>query len=181
MKLVLIYGAPGVGKLTTAKALAALTGFRLFHNHLAFDLARSIFDFPSTPFGELAQKVRLTAFEAAGRARLAGLISTFVYAAPEDDRFLSSLIEVVGKEEGEVLFVRLHCDAATHEQRVVAPDREAFHKITGVDELRGALRRWNLRATIPFGESLEIDNSQLGPEQVARQIAARLSLPVAET
>lgn len=35
MKLV-IYGMPGVGKLTTAKALATLTGLRPFHNHLSF-------------------------------------------------------------------------------------------------------------------------------------------------
>ena len=42
MKLVVIYGAPGVGKLTTAKALAELTGFRLFHNHLSFDLVSAV-------------------------------------------------------------------------------------------------------------------------------------------
>jgi len=30
VRLVVIYGAPAVGKLTTARALAALTGFKLF-------------------------------------------------------------------------------------------------------------------------------------------------------
>ncbi len=34
MRLVFIYGPPGVGKLTVARELAALTGFKLFHNHL---------------------------------------------------------------------------------------------------------------------------------------------------
>ena len=38
MKLVFMYGGPGVGNLTTAQALAALTGFKLFHNHLSFNL-----------------------------------------------------------------------------------------------------------------------------------------------
>jgi len=47
VKLVLIYGAPGVGKLTTAQA---------------------IFDFPSPQFLELAGTIRLAAFEAAARA-----------------------------------------------------------------------------------------------------------------
>jgi hypothetical protein len=180
VKLVFIYGAPGVGKLTTAKALAALTGFRLFHNHLAFDLASAIFDFPSPPFGELAGKVRLATFEAAARAKLPGLISTFVYASPDDDPFVSSVIDAVEKEQGEVLFVRLHCDAATHEQRVLAPERQTFGKITSVAKLRGALERWNLSAPMPFGDSLEIDNSKLGAEPVARQIAARFSLPFAK-
>jgi len=65
MKLVTLYGAPGVGKLTTARALAAQTGFRLFHNHLTFDLVKSLFEFPSPPFGRLAERIRLSAFEAA--------------------------------------------------------------------------------------------------------------------
>jgi hypothetical protein len=180
VKLVLIYGAPGVGKLTTARALAAITGYRLFHNHLAFDLARSIFDFPSPPFGELAEKVRLATFEAAARARLPGLIFTFVYAAPDDDRFIGRVVDTVRKEGGEVLFVRLYCDATTHEQRVLAPDRKAFGKITSVDDLRAALQRWNLGATIPFGASLEIENSSLRADQVAGRIAERFSLPGAK-
>ncbi|HET9923983.1 MAG TPA: hypothetical protein VFS98_07675 [Methylomirabilota bacterium] len=66
MKLVVIHGAPGVGKLTTARALAALTGFRVFHNHLTFDLAKAIFDFPTPPFVRLAAAVRLATREGAG-------------------------------------------------------------------------------------------------------------------
>lgn len=176
MKLIFIYGAPGVGKLTTAKALAALTGFKLFHNHLAFDLAKSIFDFPSPPFGELSGKVRLAAFEAAARAKLPGLIFTFVYAAPDDDIFVAKVIDAVEKERGEIHFVRLHCDAATHEQRVLAPERQAFGKITSVDGLRGAQARWNLTSAVPLRESLEIDNSALSAELAARRIAERFSL-----
>ena len=34
MKLVFIYGPPAVGKLTVAKELAALTGFKVFHNQV---------------------------------------------------------------------------------------------------------------------------------------------------
>lgn len=177
MKLVLIYGAPGVGKLTTAKALADLTGFRLFHNHLAFDLAKSIFDFPSAPFSQLSEKVRLAAFEAAARAQLRGLIFTFVYAAPDDDGFVARVIEAVEKERGEVLFVRLHCNPATHEQRVLEPERKVFAKVNSVEQLRRAQARWNLTSAVPLRESLEIDNSALSAEVAARRIAERFSLP----
>jgi hypothetical protein len=52
---VFIYGAPAVGKLTTAREVAGLTGFRLFHNHVAFDFAKSLFDFPSPPFRQLME------------------------------------------------------------------------------------------------------------------------------
>jgi hypothetical protein len=179
MKLVLIYGAPGVGKLTTARALAALTGFRLFHNHLVFDLASAIFEFPSTPFMELAGQVRFAVFEAAAREGVAGLIVTFVYAEPDDDPFVRKVIRVVEGHGGQVDLVRLICAQATHEERVLAAERKSFGKITSVEQLREAMARWNLGAAVPFRPSLEIDNSALGAERVARQIAERLFLPVA--
>jgi hypothetical protein len=61
---------------------------------------------------------------------------------------------------------------------VLAPQRKAFGKITSVDDLRAALQRWNLGATIALGEGVEIDNSKLDAEQVAREIAQRFALPV---
>jgi hypothetical protein len=179
VKLVLIYGAPGVGKLTTARALAALTEFRLFHNHLVFDLAKAIFEFPSTPFMKLAEKVRFAVFEAAAREGVAGLIVTFVYAQPDDDPFVRKVIEVVEGYGGQVELVRLTCARSVHEERVLAPERNSFGKITSVAQ-RDAMTRWNLAAAVPFRPSLEIDNSELGAERVARQIAERLSLPFAK-
>ena len=50
MKLLFLHGAPAVGKLTVARDLAALTGLRLFHNHLTVDLVSSLFAFGSEPF-----------------------------------------------------------------------------------------------------------------------------------
>ena len=42
MKLLIIYGPPAVGKLTTAKKLSEITGYCAFHSHLAIDLVSSI-------------------------------------------------------------------------------------------------------------------------------------------
>jgi hypothetical protein len=178
MKLVFIYGMPGVGKLTTAKALATLTGIRLFHNHLSVDLVKATFDFPTPPFGRLAETVRLATFEAAAREGLPGLIFTCVYAAPEDDGFVEKTISVVERHGGEVAFVRLCCAPGINEQRVIGEDRRAFGKITSVDALRGMQTRWRLNEVIPFQDSLEIDNSVLDPDESARRIAAHFSLPV---
>jgi DNA polymerase III delta prime subunit len=176
MKLLTLYGAPGVGKLTTAKALAEQTGFKLFHNHLTFDLVRSLFEFPSLPFGKLAERIRLSAFEAAADAGLRGVIFTLVYAAPDDDPFLHKLLDAVEGRGGQVLFVRLQCDAATHEHRVNAPERERFGKIVGAKRLREAMARWNLSSTIPMRENLEIDNSSLSAEAVAQRIVDHFRL-----
>jgi hypothetical protein len=178
VKLVVIHGAPGVGKLTTARALAALTGFRVFHNHLTFDLAKAVFDFPTPPFVRPAETVRLATLEAAARERLPGLIFTFGYASPEDDAFVERMIRAVEGHGGELAFVRLYCGAATHEQRILAEERRRFGKITSVEALRGALARWNFAAAVRPGETLEIDNSVLEADAVARRIASHFALPL---
>jgi hypothetical protein len=177
MKLIVLYGLPGVGKLTTAKALSALTGFRLFHNHLSFDLVKAIFDFPSPPFGRLLATVRLAAFEEAAREGVPGLIFTFVYAAPHDDAFLEAMLRVVRQHDGQVLFVRLTCDPAVNDARITAPERRAYGKVTSVEWLRKAQAHWRMEEAIPFGESFEIDNTALEPDTSARRIAAHFSLP----
>jgi hypothetical protein len=50
MRLIFLYGLPATGKHTVAQYLAALTGYKLFHNHLAVDLLLSVFDFGTQPF-----------------------------------------------------------------------------------------------------------------------------------
>jgi hypothetical protein len=176
--LVVIYGAPAVGKLTTARALADLTGFRVFHNHLTWDLVRAVFDFPTPPFGRLAETIRLATFEATARENLPGLIFTLVYACPEDDQFVQRMLDTVERHGGEVAFVRLTCDKSTNEQRVRAEDRGQFGKVTTVDALRWVLAQWNCAEAIPFRPSLEIDNSALDAAAVARQIALHFRLPI---
>ena len=138
MTLVVLYGAPGAGKLTVARALGTLTGFKVFHNHLSLDLVKAVFDFPTPPFLALMERIRLATFEAAAREGVPGLIFTFVYAAPEDDAFVKRMIDAVEGAGG-----------------------------TGA----------NLTAPIPFRLSLEIDNSALDPETVARRIAGHFGLP----
>ena len=44
MKLVFLYGSPGVGKLTVAEALSRLTGYKVFHNHLTANIAHLLFE-----------------------------------------------------------------------------------------------------------------------------------------
>lgn len=59
MKLLLIHGPPGVGKLAVAKELSKLTGFKMFHNHLTCDYVESIFSNTDKNFWKLISKIRL--------------------------------------------------------------------------------------------------------------------------
>ena len=67
MKLIFLYGLPATGKLTVAMELAAMTGFRHFHNHLVVDLLLSVFDFGSPPFVALREDIWLSVFDQACR------------------------------------------------------------------------------------------------------------------
>src|SRR5580658_3884413 len=107
MKLIFIYGLPATGKLTVAVELAAMTGYKLFHNHLAVDLLLSVFDFGSAPFVELREEIWLCVFAAACEAKIPGLIFTFAPEATVRPEFIPNTIETVGKHGGELIFVEL--------------------------------------------------------------------------
>jgi len=58
-------------------------------------LVKAVFDFPTAPFQQLAETVRLATVEAAARENVRGLVFTFVYASPDDDPFIQRVIDVV--------------------------------------------------------------------------------------
>jgi hypothetical protein len=99
MRLLFIYGPPAVGKLSVAREVVALTGLRLFHNHLTVDLVASVFPFGSEPFGRLVQAMRRTMIAEAARQDV-DLSFTFVYAAGKDDAIVRELIEPVQANGG---------------------------------------------------------------------------------
>ncbi|NJK43322.1 MAG: AAA family ATPase [Pleurocapsa sp. SU_196_0] len=173
VKLVFIYGLPGTGKLTVARALCALTGWQLFHNHLTVDLAASLFPHGSPEYNEFVRSLRLEAFRRAAAADV-NLVFTFWYSSvsqPSVDLYR----EVIESCGGEVLFVHLHCRADILEARVQSDSRRNW-KIWGVDALRSVLEEFGTTDAIA-GTPLEIDNSDLEPEEVARRIAAFYGLP----
>ena len=45
--------------------------------------------------------------------------------------------------------------------------------------MRAAAARWDLSATVPFRPGIEIDNTSLDAETVARRIVAHFGLPLA--
>jgi shikimate kinase len=42
MPIVFIYGPPAAGKLTVAKELSAVTGYKLFDNHVTIDWGEAV-------------------------------------------------------------------------------------------------------------------------------------------
>ena len=65
MKLIVIYGPPAAGKLTVSKELSRITGYKVFHNHLAIDFIDSVLDRSNAKFWELLDRYRIGLIEAA--------------------------------------------------------------------------------------------------------------------
>ncbi|MDT5261839.1 MAG: hypothetical protein QOC61_843 [Acidobacteriota bacterium] len=176
MNLIFIYGPPGVGKLTVARELARETGYKVFHNHVSINCAETVFDFGTRPFGSVIGKIRLAVFEEAARAGIS-LVFTFVYACPEDTPFVERVCEAVEREGGRVLLVRLVCAREELERRLPHPERARVGKMAALDTLREVTARYDIFSTVPERESLEIDNTDLPPAEVARLIISHYHLP----
>src|SRR6185436_6177229 len=133
MKLIFLHGAPAVGKLTIGRELVALTGFRLFHNHLTVDLVGSLFPFGSEPFVLLREKIWLAAFAEAAKENLS-LIFTFNPERTVREQFIQDAINVVESAGGKIVFVELTCAQDELERRIQEPSRREFGKLQSVEQ-----------------------------------------------
>jgi predicted kinase len=179
MKLLLLYGPPAVGKLTIAKEIARLTGFKVFHAHLTVDLVASIFPRGVPSYRKLVWDIRYAVFTEAARAHIDGLIFTMVYRRDQEP-FITRCVELIEQVGGEACFVHVYCHAETLRQRVIREDRKRHGKITSVELLNETLSRWEPQS--PFAaatqrESLSLNTDVLRPVEAAQQVIAHYRLP----
>lgn len=176
MKLIYLHGLPGVGKLTVAREVSKLTGFRVFHNHLTVDLVESLFEFGSRPFVELREEIWLNVFAQAVSANLDGLIFTFAFDRTVRGSFIENTRQVIEPSGGEVLFVELRCSIEELERRIEHPSRQRFGKLSSV----GRFRELNdadafVDPGIPT-ERLIVDTTELSEFDAASLIVSKLGL-----
>ena len=177
MNLLFIYGPPAVGKLTTASLVAARTGYKGLHNHLAFDIAASLFEPFSPPFRKTLQQVRMLGIGAGIDGGLSGIILTMCYDHPRDNEIVDELHSVVRFHGGRVQLVHLVCGIQELKKRVVSPERSLFKKVTNPEKLDAILQRWNLFTSIENHPGLRIDNTLQTAEAVAEQIIRHYGIP----
>lgn len=176
MKLIFLHGLPGVGKLTVARELAKLTGFKLFHNHLVVDLVVSLYEFGSPPFVELREKIWLDVFSQTATTGLNGLIFTFAYDRTVRDSFVENTRRIVESNGGEVIFVELKCSPEEMEIRITDPARQKFSKLNSVEHFR------ELQAAGAFvdpgipQERLVVETTELSGSEAAQRIVSLLEL-----
>ena len=175
MNFILIYGPPAAGKLTVAKALSEITGYKLFHNHLTYDTTYSLFgdDVYSKAFKECCEKLRLTAINEAVTHQI-DIIFTFMYDHKNDKVFIENLKNMVENGGGKIHFVCLSPSKDIIEERVTQENRKDFKKVASLEELSVFEEHYNIDSIIPNVDSLVIDNSYLKPKDVAKQIVENI-------
>ena len=176
MNLIFIYEPPGVGKLTVAQELAHLTGYKLFHNHLAVDLVYAVFDFKTKPFVELREKIWMMVFQKAKEERIPGLIFTF---APEDSvpsHFIPDVITLIEDDQDTVHFVELTCDPEELRKRIVNTSRSKYAKGMSPENVEKYYQRDYLIPTLVHKRKFTINNTKLSPGETAIRIAKHYSL-----
>lgn len=178
MKLIFLYGLPGTGKLTIARELAYITGYKLFHNHLAVDLLLSVFEFASTPFVELRESIWLSVFEGAGAIPLPALIFTFNPENSVQRSFIENMMRTVSSFGGQVLFVEIKCELQELENRIDTSERRNHKKLVSLELFR------KLKADGVFDSPklpephLVLDSTRTPPRENAQKIVEKFSLHV---
>ena len=186
MSLVMLFGPPAVGKMAVGMALRDATGFRLFHNHLSIEAVLPIFPFDSPPFARVVKSFREEVFREAANSDLPGLIFTFVWAFNHDGNRVAvqETVDVFAEAGREAFFVELQADLevrlARNRTQLRLAEKPSKRDVAASERrLIESGERHQLHSSVPFpfANHFRIDNSALGPEDVAQRIVTHFGFP----
>jgi len=174
--------------MTVGEQIAARTGLRLFHNHLAIEPVLRFFPFGSPPFGRLVDRFRRDLIEEVAASDLPGLIFTYVWAfdLPEDERAVDQFAEPFRRRGGRTLFLELEASQEEPLQRNQGASRLA-EKPSKRDigfsrrNLIELDRRHRLSSGGQFDDRtdyLRINNTRLEPAHVATAAISHFGIPL---
>jgi hypothetical protein len=180
MKLLFLHGAPAAGKLTTAKAVLRRVSGRLFDNHVAIDLARTVFEFGTPAFWELVDSVRISTLTAAAENSVPLLVMTFVYVEPDDLPTFERFEAIAQQRGGELHPVYLQCSTEEIVRRIGNPDRVAKKKMSSEQGARNFMAQHRV-CEVPRPTCLVLDSEKCSADENAEQIIGHFGLAAALT
>lgn len=185
--LLFVVGPAAVGKMTVGGAIAERTGFKLFHNHLTIEPLLRLFPYESPQFQRLNHAFREQIFAEAAASSLPGLVFTLVwdFDDPEDAALVERYAAPFRERGSRVLFLEL---AADQDVRLVRNGGESrlAEKASKRDlewsdaNLIGMDAKYRLNSVDDFAavpeSHLLVDNTHLGPDEVAARAVAHFGL-----
>ena len=179
MKLLFLIGNGAVGKMTVGQELMKITDLRLFHNHMTIEPVIEIF---GSYRKDVVFRLRDIIFEEFAASDQYGLIFTYMWAFDQQSNW--DYVEHVKKlfmqrkPETEFYYVELVASKEARMQRNATENRlknKASKNDIAVSNLRliqddEKYRLESREGELPFENYLRLDNTNLPPEEAARQI-----------
>lgn len=169
MKLLFLYGLPGVGKFTVGKELAKQTNLKLFHNHMVLNLIIDVFGKNNDPIVKLREQMWLDFFREAAATQLDGLIFTFCFDKYLSPDFLQKIEEAIAPH-GSVHYVELTCSLDALRNRVPQSSRKELYKTQDFADLMKQIHDGSFFVPKLQKTALRIDTTYLSPQQTASLI-----------
>ena len=183
MKLVVIFGAGAVGKMTVGQELMRRTGLRLYHNHMDIEPVIEIFGYRNS---RAVTRIREVIFEEFAKGDSYGMIFTFMWALEDrsDWDYIGRLTAIFERVGAEICYAELVAPQAVRLERNATANRldkkkskrdvqASNARLMGEDANH---RLESLEGEMPFENYIKIDNASLPPEEAARIIAERFGL-----
>jgi len=173
VQVVFIFGPTASGKLTIAREVAGLTGFKLFPDHLAVDLVNSVFESGMRPYVRIREWAWTEVLREAVHMNLS-LVFTFKPQATIRSSFISHACVIIERLGGDIVFVELTCPEAVIESRIENDDRRALHKLASIEDYRRQRDQGAFQFRTMPTPALKIDTSECSPGEAAARIVALL-------
>ncbi len=182
MKLLFLIGNSAVGKMSVGQALAEISGFHLFHNHMMIEPVLEVFG----SFNPKAiHRLRDVVFEEFAASDQYGLIFTYMwdFDAPEDWAYIEHVKQFFDPARTQFYYVELIASQKVRLARNITENR-LKHKASKRDIQRSNRRLIEddekHRCVSREGELadpnyLRIDNTDMAPKAVAERIKAYFS------
>lgn len=168
---VVLYGKPGVGKLTIALELQKLLDAALMHNHLTSDLVYSVFD-RSNPQGSLLkQRIRVEVLRTWKEHGDKSIIITQIYKAGKNEHYFEEMTAAIAGKRFLPVYIHLWCRDEVLKKRVESESRGRFGKITKWDQAQKKMERERMSEDLPFPNNFRIDTSELSPTETAQKVS----------
>ena len=180
MRLLILFGAQAVGKMTVGQALTRITPMKLFHNHMAIEPVLELFDnFNSKAILRLREVI----FEEFAQSDQYGLIFTMQWAlnCQEDWDYIAHIAGIFEQAGAQVdyceliapLDVRLARNVTENRLREKPSKRDTGRSEWLIMNAEQEYRNVSEPGEMPFERYLRLENADLSPEEAAEIIATR--------
>ena len=176
MNLVFIHGKPATGKLTIARRLVTLTGYQLYHNHIAVDEALQLHAFGTPAFIEMRERLWREYFVRIAKQLPPGIIFTFSPENSVPQAFIDWLFGEWSAIGVRLISIELTASETAIESRLTAATRGHFKKINNVSLYRELRAARTFQSPVIPRTDLRIDTEKIPPPEASRLIAKHFAL-----